>query len=94
MPLGGSITQGRAGKAHYRPLLRDLLKRAGADVDSVGHGNRLCPEETPTEGFDRDHEGHRGWRAEEVLAGIGEWEDEAKADAVLMPPPKRAGSGG
>ena len=58
MPLGDSITQGRA--------------------------NRFYVETAPTEGFDHDHEGHWGWRAEEVLARIGEWAGEAKPDVVLI----------
>jgi len=84
MPLGDSITQGRAGKENYRPLLWDLLRRAGADVDFVGSRNRFYVETAPTEGFDHDHEGHWGWRAEEVLARIGEWAGEAKPDVVLI----------
>lgn len=84
MPLGDSITQGRAGKANYRPLLWDLLKRAGAEVDFVGSQSSFTVETALTEGFDHDHEGHWGWRAEEVLARIGEWAGEAKPDVVLI----------
>jgi hypothetical protein len=34
--------------------------------------------------FDLDHEGHSGWRADQLLAGIGSWASTYRPDVVLM----------
>ena len=67
MPLGNSITQGVHGAtddAGYRNDLAELLDAQGIDYDFVGSRRN-------GRGFDRDHEGHSGFRADELLAELG-----------------------
>ncbi|MFE7635385.1 GDSL-type esterase/lipase family protein, partial [Kitasatospora sp. NPDC057518] len=68
MPLGDSITQGR-GSANdslgYRKELWQALKDHTGSLDFVGslkHGDG---------GFDGDHEGHSGWRIDELTDNAG-----------------------
>jgi lysophospholipase L1-like esterase len=82
MPLGDSITQGY--RDSYRRLLWSALKRAGIEADFVGSMNRGYGTESQIVDFDRDHEGHWGWRADHVLAHIDTWAARAKPDVVLM----------
>lgn len=82
MPLGDSITQGH--RDSYRRYLWLALKRAGIDADFVGSMNRGYGAEFPIEDFDRDHEGHWGWRADHVLAHIDAWAARARPDVVLL----------
>lgn len=69
LPLGDSITEGVDAAGCYRAWLWQELVEQGIEVDFVGslHGVR----EGGAEGFDSDHEGHWGWRADRV-AGIAE----------------------
>lgn len=77
LPLGDSITQGGQGFASYRYALWFQLEQAGHDVDFVGQQNTLFGGGAPNaaaypaylSSFDRDHEGHWGWRTDEI-AGI------------------------
>jgi len=67
MPLGDSITRGYWGSPSrngYRKPLYDKLTDANYNFDFVGSG-------IPTEGNcpDPNHEGHDGWRADEILNG-------------------------
>lgn len=82
MPLGDSITQGY--RDSYRRPLWLALTRAGIDADFVGSMNRGYGKESLDEDFDRDHEGHWGWRADQVLAHIDKWAVQARPDIVLM----------
>jgi len=82
MPLGNSITKGTAGSdldiGYRRMLYMDLID-AGYDVDFVGtqiHGL--------IEDFDRDHEGHGGWEADEIRDNIYTWLVTNPADYVLL----------
>jgi hypothetical protein len=74
MPLGDSITQGTSSgeplidrQVSYRKALWDKLFAAGDDVDFVGSRN------SGSEIFGdidlADHEGHPGWRDDEILNG-------------------------
>jgi len=80
MPLGDSITRGYLGSAHrwgYRKPLYDSLSNAGFGFDFVGSsvdGNFLDP----------NHEGHDGWRADQILTYIGGWLDARQPDVVLL----------
>ena len=75
MPLGDSITQGTASgvtaeefQVSYRKALYDRLKAAGYVVnDEIFVGTLISGESVAN--FDPDHEGHPGWRAEEIVAG-------------------------
>jgi acyl-CoA thioesterase I len=86
MPLGDSITQGAAGHASYRCQLWQKLKAGGYSADFVGSmtsgysGANTCA----VTGFDLNHEGHWGWRADQVLAQISTWAAAAQPDIVLL----------
>lgn len=84
MPLGDSITQADAEHDSYRRPLWQLLAAQGHSVDFVGSQSGNQGGGSPHDDFDRDHEGHWGWRADEVLARIGRWAEEARADVVLI----------
>ena len=80
MPLGDSITQGRydaldASKQHtgYSAPLQAQLLNAGIDYEFAGSLDVRCGGDVPDgfhfDGFDKRHEGHWGWRADEILNG-------------------------
>jgi lysophospholipase L1-like esterase len=84
MPLGNSITQSYPAYNSYRRPLWHKLKNAGYVVDFVGslRNNYNGPPANPD--FDLDHEGHSGWRADQLLAGVGTWASTYRPDVVLM----------
>lgn len=84
MPLGDSITQGYRGRDSYRRGLWLKLKEAGADVDFVGSMKNSFMGTPAHEDFDMDHEGHWGWRADQILENIDSWAARFKPDIVLM----------
>ena len=68
LPLGDSITQGTGDTAGggYRGPLWTLLKNAGYNADFVGsQTDTSCT----LAGFDKNHEGHGGWRVDETYGG-------------------------
>lgn len=73
MPLGNSITQGKNGEGSYREALWRKLDSAGYNVDFVGSEQSLRSGGTSSgsapANFDPDHEGHWGWRTNEILDG-------------------------
>ncbi len=76
LPLGDSITQAPASNLSYRYWLWEDLVDAGYDVDFVGSlttGYGGGSARYPDFAFDRDHEGHAGWRADQVLNRLGFW---------------------
>ena len=82
MPLGDSITQGYNDS--YRRPLWFALRKAGWDVDFVGSMNQGYAGSVESGDYDRDHEGHWGWFADEVLERIDEWAARAEPEIVLM----------
>jgi lysophospholipase L1-like esterase len=70
MPLGNSITQGDMNHPTYRYQLWKMLKSDGYDVDYVGSLHTNYNGANPSQDFDQDHEGHWGWRADQILNGI------------------------
>ena len=84
MPLGDSITQGRRSQPGYRPILWRRLAQAGYRVDFVGSLHATVEGSVLDGDFDADHEGHWGWRADEVLARIDGWTAAARPDVVLL----------
>ena len=91
MPLGDSITESTVGHSSYRKHLYDLLTKNGCVVDFVGsrHGvsdgvvhsrERLLQ----TTDFDQDHEGHWGFRADQILLYISEWAHKNVPDLALV----------
>src|SRR5688572_17756350 len=89
MPLGDSITEGFQGHASYRFWLAKRLDLAGYDVDFVGSrtgvatsgGGQTAPLYTD---WDTNHEGHSGWRTDQILDRIDEWAPQFAPDVVLL----------
>ncbi|MEV3873858.1 SGNH/GDSL hydrolase family protein [Streptomyces sp. NPDC049906] len=79
MPLGDSITQGVGSTTGdgYRAALRDALDDHATDVDFVGslrHGTHA----------DADHEGHSGYRIDQVAGGIGPWLAASRPNVITL----------
>lgn len=85
MPLGDSITQGSAEWGPtYRYHLWKRLTAGGFDVDFVGSQTAMYSGDYPLADFDQDHEGHAGWRVDQVLANITSWATDHRPDIVLI----------
>jgi lysophospholipase L1-like esterase len=68
LPLGDSITLGVNGATSYRLPLWRLLWQAGVPVDYVGSRTDFCSAaRAVVPGFDCNHEGHGGWRVQDLL---------------------------
>ena len=82
MPLGDSITEGISGSTNdigYRRALYLSMTNSGYDIDFVGsqvHGKLTD--------FDRNHEGHGGWRADRIRDNVLNWLISNPADIVLL----------
>ncbi|MEJ3746201.1 right-handed parallel beta-helix repeat-containing protein [Actinomycetes bacterium KLBMP 9797] len=80
MPLGDSITDGYPGlPGGYRVGLWQKLRDGGYTVDFVG-----SLANGPAEPFDRDHEGHSGYRISEIDERVGLCFPSARPDVVLL----------
>jgi acyl-CoA thioesterase-1 len=85
MPLGDSITQGSARRDSYRRPLWKMLTEAGFKVNFVGTMKKNWPHNSPPHtDFDMNHEGHWGWRTDEVLALVSKWAKNTRPDIVLI----------
>lgn len=84
MPLGDSITQSFAGLPTYRFFLWQLAQARGYRIDFVGSRRGVAGGVPLHDGFDMDHEGHSGWRADEILAQVSGWARAASPDIVLI----------
>jgi len=84
MPLGDSITQMYADHDSYRRPLWHMLQSGGFIVDFVGSQNLNKNGPPPHPDFDMDHEGHSGWRADEILTQIENWATTFQPDIVLI----------
>jgi len=74
MPLGGSITHGAAmWGPNYRYYLWTQLTQAGYNVDFVGSQTAMWAGEYPFPNFDQNHEGHYGFRVDELTANLPAW---------------------
>ena len=71
LPLGDSITEGVGWTdgGGYRAVLRELLVAAGYSVDYVG-SNESNPGNL---GDDKQHEGHSGWKIDDLRANLPVW---------------------
>jgi hypothetical protein len=90
MPLGDSITYGYWGYGDtrtvdmitgYRQALFLALQKAGHQVEFVG---TLSAGGSATPAFDPRHEGHGGWRDDQVAANIFAWLTANPAEIVLL----------
>src|SRR3954451_5402213 len=68
MPLGDSITDGYNVPGGYRINLWQRLAAGGDTTDFVGSGFN-----GPASLGDHDHEGHSGWRIDQIDANIVGW---------------------
>ena len=72
LPLGDSITPGRTSHWSYRRDLEAALNDAGCSFDFVG--TLSGPGSAPGAPLvDRDHEGHSGFRTDQIRARINNW---------------------
>ena len=90
MPLGDSITKGTGtcqepdtylNCTGYRSYLWNRLAEAGYSVDFVGSQGG---EFQYLHDHDNDHEGHGGWRDDQIAANIFGWLKGTPADIVLL----------
>ncbi|MFY1632290.1 FG-GAP-like repeat-containing protein [Solwaraspora sp. WMMB335] len=75
MPVGDSITLGIGSPtlSSYRMSLQQLLHERGIPSDFVGSQvNGVRPPGSPVE-VDPYHEGHSGWRIDEIAARLPDW---------------------
>jgi hypothetical protein len=77
MPLGDSITSGTTSWASYRYWLYKDLAARGLAFDFVGsiHGQLKTGDSPPSccRDFDWDHEGHSGYRVDQILPLLPGW---------------------
>jgi len=82
MPLGDSITEGVLGSSDDTGFRRALyLSLAGAGYSVHFVGSRVNG--SPTD-FDRNHEGHSGWRADQIRDSTSSWLTANPADIILL----------
>ncbi|GAA3218908.1 ricin-type beta-trefoil lectin domain protein [Dactylosporangium siamense] len=80
LPLGDSITDGgTANPGAYRTELWRRLTAGGYTVDFVGSRAN-----GPAELGDHDHEGHPGYRIDQIQAGIAGWVQATNPQTVLL----------
>jgi lysophospholipase L1-like esterase len=79
MPLGDSITDGFNVPGGYRSDLWQQLVAAGYTIDFVGSLSN-----GPAALGDHDHEGHSGWRIEQLDANIVSWLQAPTPRTVLL----------
>lgn len=79
MPLGDSITDGTAVAGGYRIKLWKSITDNGQKVDFVGSLSN-----GPSELGDKNHEGHSGWRIDQLDTNINSWMTTYKPKIVLL----------
>jgi lysophospholipase L1-like esterase len=79
MPLGDSITDGYTVPGGYRIGLWQRAAAAGIPVDFVGSLSN-----GPAELGDHDHEGHSGWRIDQLDANIVGWLQASNPRTILL----------
>lgn len=85
LTLGDSITQANERHDSYRRALWFTLLDGGFDnIDFVGSIDTNFGGPPPTPDFDLDHEGHWGWRADEILTELPGWLAEYTPDIALV----------
>lgn len=92
LPLGDSITHGGQSHASWRYALWDSLRTGGYVVDFVGSQSAIFGGDPPNLSwypdylttFDRDHEGHWGWRTDQIDAIVSSVAAATQPDVVLI----------
>ncbi len=88
VPLGNSITQAETtspGANSYRRNLWNKLINSGYSVDFVGSLNTDdMGSAFPDASFDHDHEGHWGWRADQIVTYLAGWLAGYTPDVALL----------
>ena len=92
VPIGDSITQGRGGTTptfSWRYPLWQMLVDAGVRHDFVGSmvgGFNSSPDWADYKGlpFDRNHEGHWGWRTDAIRDNLPNWLIHYTADIAMI----------
>jgi len=79
MPLGDSITDGLVVPGGYRIKLWKSITDNGQKVDFVGSLSN-----GPAELGDKNHEGHSGWRIDQLDTNINSWMTTYKPKIVLL----------
>ncbi len=82
MPLGDSITQGihiNSKNLGYRRDLFQLLTHNNFNFEFIGTMN-----DGSINDFDKDHEGHGGWHADQIRDSIYSWLIKNPADVILL----------
>jgi lysophospholipase L1-like esterase len=79
MPLGDSITDGITVAGAYRIKLWSDIINNGYSVDFVGSLSN-----GPASLGDKNHEGHSGWRIDQIDTNINAWMDTYKPQIVLL----------
>jgi lysophospholipase L1-like esterase len=79
MPLGDSITEGTQVPGGYRIGLWQRVSSGGYQVDFVGSQFN-----GPANLGDHDHEGHPGWRIDQIDANIVSWLRNTTPHTVLL----------
>jgi len=87
--LGDSITHGRLDRQSYRYPLWKLLALHGHSFEFVGSqtsnhdGNPVFPSLNGLS-FNNRHEGHYGWRADQILEALPSWLSSYTPDIVIL----------
>ena len=90
MPLGDSITQGTPGSNSYRRNLYHKLVQAGYNVDFVGSMTKVYGGQAPNPDYDLSHEGHWGWKTNDILkysasaGNLSKWLESYTPDIALI----------
>ncbi|MBN1699866.1 MAG: hypothetical protein JW881_20315 [Spirochaetales bacterium] len=79
MPLGDSITDGLVVPGGYRIKLWSSIQNLGITIDFVGSQSN-----GPAELGDKNHEGHSGWRIDQIDSNINGWMDSYQPRIVLL----------
>ena len=83
MPLGDSITEGAGWDGGgYRAVLREKLVAAGYDVDYVGTATHNPG--TLADSGDVQHDGHGGWKVEDIAAEFPSWSMRIDAPNLIL----------
>ena len=79
MPLGDSITDGYFVPGGYRIDLQPAIENRGYAIEFVGSLSN-----GPNTLLSQHHEGHSGWRIEEICDRVADWLQTFQPDIILL----------